>query len=79
MYREFDKWDRRIEVVDQERYENAEASRARDEIFEEDVPVVDPNSVLQINFDEEDPKEDPEEDAEEDLGEDFKEGTEEGL
>ena len=41
------------------------------EIVEEDVPVVDPNSVLQIDFDEEDPKED--------LGEVPEEVPEEGL
>ena len=43
-----------MDVVDNERCENAEASGARAEIVEEDVPVVDPNSVLQIDFDEED-------------------------
>ena len=63
--REFDRWDRRMDVVDNERCKNAEASGARAEIVEEDVPVVDPNSVLQIDFDEKDPEEDLEEDPEE--------------
>ena len=69
--REFDRWDRGMDVVDNERCKNAEASGARAEIVEEDVPVVDPNSVLQIDFDKEDP--------EEDLGEDPEEVPEEGL
>ena len=73
--REFDRWDRRMDVVDNERCKNAEASGARAEIVEEDVPVVDPNSVLQIDFDEKDPEEDLEEDPEEVPEEGLEENT----
>ena len=74
--REIDKLSRRTEAVDPQGCENAQAVGVRAEIVGEDVAGVDPNSVLDMDFDEEDPKEDPEDNFKEDSEEDLEEYSE---
>ena len=64
--REIDRLSRRTEAVDPEGREDVEAVGVRVEIVGEDVAGVDPNSVLDMNFDEKEPEDDSEEDPEED-------------
>ncbi|XP_057543319.1 uncharacterized protein LOC130821546 [Amaranthus tricolor] len=82
-HRDLNRRVRAMETVGRDRFDVPESSGARANVVEEVVPVVDPNSVLLINFDEldfeEDPEEDPEEDLEEDPGEDPEEESEEDF
>ncbi|XP_057522526.1 uncharacterized protein LOC130802530 [Amaranthus tricolor] len=82
-HRDLDRRVRAVETVGRDRFDVPESSRARANVVEEVVPVVDPNSVLLINFDEldfeEDPEEDPKEDLEEDPNEDPEEESEEDF
>ena len=74
---DIDRLSRRTEAVDPKGHEDVEAVEVRAEIVGEDVAGVDSNSVLDMDFDEEDPKEDPEDDSEEDPEEDPEDDFEE--
>ena len=65
-----------METVGRDGFDVPKSSGERANIVEEVVPIVDPNPVLLINFDEdleEDPDEDPEEESEENFEENFDE------
>ena len=68
-----------METVGRDGFDVPESSGARVNIVEEVVPVVDPNPMLLINFDELDSEEDPEEDPEADPDEDLEEESEENF
>ncbi|XP_057545943.1 uncharacterized protein LOC130824937 [Amaranthus tricolor] len=80
-HRDLDRRVRTVETVGRDGFGVPESSGARANIVEEVVPVVDPNPVLLINFDEldfnEDPEEDPDEDPEEESEENFEENSDE--